>query len=102
MMRCDSTTSLRLLGYSPHTLGVTVQACLKYDLPSCPGVLVDVKNNEDVANMWEELEEVATGCSSTPHRLHIFLDKLSAKGHSMSGHEPGQHEIEGYVSHTPR
>lgn len=80
---------------------MNVQACLKYDLLSCPGVLVDVKNDEDVTNMWEELEEVS-GCSSTPHRLHIFLDKLSAKGHTMSGHEPGQHEIEGFTSRTPR
>ncbi|MEW5298640.1 MAG: hypothetical protein WDW36_001735 [Sanguina aurantia] len=94
----------RLLQYLCAATGGLIpnpaEACLKYDLLSCPGVLVDVKNDEDVTNMWEELEEV-TGCSGTPHRLHIFLDKLSSKGHSMSGHEPGQHEAEGFTSRTP-
>lgn len=37
----------------PHTQ----QASLKYELPSCPGTLVDLRTDSDVANMWEELDE---------------------------------------------
>jgi hypothetical protein len=34
-----------------HTV-VLVQGVLRYELPGCPGTLVDVKVDEDVTNMW--------------------------------------------------
>lgn len=52
----------------------SLQACLKYELPSCPGVLVDIKGDSDVANMWEELEEWMAEAARPTYKLHVYVD----------------------------
>lgn len=73
---CGTAAVVHVLAWCPPLPPpcMPAQACLKYELPSCPGVLVDVKGDSDVANMWEELAEWAAAAQRPAYKLHVYVD----------------------------
>ncbi|GFR51995.1 hypothetical protein Agub_g14528 [Astrephomene gubernaculifera] len=50
------------------------EASLRYELPSCPGTLVDLRTDADVINMWEELQDFTTAAGKPSYKLHLYVD----------------------------
>ncbi|PNG99965.1 hypothetical protein TSOC_014235 [Tetrabaena socialis] len=55
-------------------------ALLKYELPGCPDLLVDLRCDEDVANMWEALEEYCRADAKPTFKLKMMVQQASLVG----------------------
>jgi hypothetical protein len=56
---------------------------LKYELPGSPEVLVDIINDDDVQNMWDERQSYAllTGAKPSSSKLRVYIQTpASGKG----------------------
>ncbi len=53
---------------------------LKYELPGAPELLVDLLCDDDVANMWEALEEYCRADAKPTFKLKLLLATAAAAG----------------------